>query len=91
MREFRIQVSRLLGLLIVAGAFEPALAETKVSLDEASGGRETTGYPRPVPRAVTPFTSFSFGDVYTGEVISQIFVIRNEGDGELQIKDFKAG
>jgi len=43
------------------------------------------------PKAVTPFTSFNFGDVYAGEVISQIFIIRNEGDADLQIKDFKAG
>ena len=46
---------------------------------------------RPAPKAVTPFTSFNFGDVYTGEVISQIFVIKNEGDSELRITDFKAG
>lgn len=43
------------------------------------------------PRAVTPFTSFDFGDVYTGETISQIFIIKNEGDAELQIKEFKGG
>lgn len=42
------------------------------------------------PKAIVPFTSFSFGDVYTGEVISQIFVIRNDGDAELLITDFKA-
>jgi hypothetical protein len=42
------------------------------------------------PRAVVPFTSFNFGDVYTGEIISQIFVIKNDGDAELLIKDFKA-
>jgi hypothetical protein len=45
----------------------------------------------PAPKAVTPFTSFNFGDIYTGEVISQIFVIRNEGDAELRILDFKGG
>jgi hypothetical protein len=46
---------------------------------------------RPSPKAVTPFTSFNFGDVYTGEFISQIFVIRNEGDAELKLLDFKGG
>ena len=46
---------------------------------------------QPAPRAVTPFTSFNFGDVYTGEVISQIFVVRNAGDADLQITDFVAG
>jgi hypothetical protein len=45
---------------------------------------------RPAPRAVAPFTSYDFGDVYTGEIIRQVFVIRNEGDAELLIKDFKA-
>ena len=44
---------------------------------------------RSAPRVVVPFTSFDFGDVYTGEIVSQIFVIRNEGDAELQIKEFK--
>lgn len=43
------------------------------------------------PRAVTPFTSFNFGDVYNGEVISQIFIIRNDGDADLQITDFVSG
>lgn len=43
------------------------------------------------PKAVTPFTSFNFGDVYTGEFISQIFVIRNEGDADLKLLDFKGG
>jgi hypothetical protein len=46
---------------------------------------------RPAPRAIVPFTSFTFGDVYRGENISQIFVIRNEGDADLEIKDFKSG
>jgi hypothetical protein len=44
---------------------------------------------RPAPRAVVPYASFNFGDVYTGEVISQLFVIRNAGDADLQIRDFK--
>lgn len=44
----------------------------------------------PGPKAVVPFTSFAFGDVYRGENISQIFVIRNEGDADLEIKDFEA-
>jgi hypothetical protein len=42
----------------------------------------------PAPRAVVPFTSYGFGDVYKGETISQIFVIRNEGDADLIVKDF---
>ncbi|HEX8089413.1 MAG TPA: hypothetical protein VF762_11200 [Blastocatellia bacterium] len=45
----------------------------------------------PAPKMVAPFNSFNFGDVYKGEVISYIFVIRNEGSADLQIKDFAAG
>jgi hypothetical protein len=43
------------------------------------------------PRAVTSSTSFSFGDVYRGEIISQIFVVRNNGDAELKLTDFTTG
>jgi hypothetical protein len=61
-----------------------------VCLAAAFGVAQPAGT-RSAPKAVTPFTSFNFGDVYAGEVISQIFIIRNEGDADLQIKDFKAG
>jgi hypothetical protein len=54
-----------------------------------SAGDISWGTARPAPKAVVPFTSFKFGDVYRGEVISQIFVIRNEGGADLQIKDFQ--
>jgi hypothetical protein len=40
------------------------------------------------PRAVVPLTTYAFGDIYKGETISQIFVIRNEGNADLIIKDF---
>jgi Protein of unknown function (DUF1573) len=40
------------------------------------------------PRAVVPLTDYAFGDIYKGEVISQIFVIRNEGKADLLITDF---
>lgn len=53
-------------------------------------GTGTVAAARPAPKVVIPFTTFSFGDVYRGEIISQIFVIRNEGDSDLQILDFKA-
>src|SRR5262252_2552096 len=45
---------------------------------------------RPAAKAVIPYTSFDFGDVYAGELISQIFVIKNVGDADLQIPEFKA-
>jgi hypothetical protein len=44
----------------------------------------------PAPKAVVPFTSFAFGDVYRGEDISQIFVIRNEGDADLVRYELRA-
>src|SRR6185503_1030674 len=43
------------------------------------------------PRAVVPFQSFDFGDVYKGEIISHIFVIKNEGTASLVIKEFVSG
>lgn len=43
------------------------------------------------PRAVTPSTDFSFGDIYRGEIISQIFVVKNDGDAELKLTDFTSG
>ena len=87
MRGLRIQVPTVIPTLCVAvllaiaaeGAFSSAARHTMGAVNRV----------RPAPRAVVPFNSFSFGDVYRGEVISQIFVIRNEGDAELQIKDFK--
>jgi len=43
------------------------------------------------PHAYAPFTSFDFGDIYKGEIISHIFVIKNEGTADLLIKDFAGG
>lgn len=43
------------------------------------------------PRVVAPFTSFDFGDVYKGEIINHIFVIKNEGTADLVIKEFVSG
>ena len=45
----------------------------------------------PAPHLYAPFTSFDFGDVYKGEIISHIFVIKNEGTADLVIKDFAGG
>jgi hypothetical protein len=43
------------------------------------------------PKAITPSTSFDFGDIYRGETISYVFIIRNEGSADLVVKDFSAG
>jgi Protein of unknown function (DUF1573) len=40
------------------------------------------------PRAVVPLTGYAFGDIYKGETVSNLFVIRNEGNADLLIKDF---
>ena len=40
------------------------------------------------PKVVIPFTSYTFNDVYRGEVVSQIFIIKNAGTADLIIKDF---
>lgn len=73
---------RICSALVIAIATSGASTVSALQKPEAPGS---------APRAVTKFTSFNFGDVYTGEVISQIFIIRNDGDADLQIKEFVAG
>lgn len=38
------------------------------------------------PRLSLPFTSFDFGNVYKGEIISQVFLIQNHGNADLIVK-----
>jgi hypothetical protein len=47
--------------------------------------------PPRAPRAYVPIDSYDFGDIYKGEAISQLFVIRNEGDAELKIESLSTG
>jgi len=67
------------------------IAIVAAGLSSTNAGRipRTTNCGPSAPKAIVAFTSFTFGDVYTGEVISQIFVIKNDGDAELLITDFK--
>lgn len=44
----------------------------------------------PMPKIVVPFTSYDFGEITKGEVISQVFVVRNQGTADLMIRDFTA-
>lgn len=60
-------------------------------LTPVAGASEPQTAQRAEPRAVVPFTSYEFGEVYTGETISQIFIIRNEGTADLVVKEFKTG
>jgi hypothetical protein len=89
MRALRIQVARPSVIMTLCLAVLLAIAAKGASSSHARHMTGTVSRVRSAPRAVIPFNSFSFGDVYRGEVISQIFVIRNEGDADLQIKDFK--
>jgi hypothetical protein len=73
---------------LVAAVLISAAGIQSASAQQAAGALTTT---RTAPKLVMPFNSFNFGDVYKGEVISHIFVIRNEGDKDLQIKDFVVG
>jgi hypothetical protein len=57
----------------------------------AQQAAEAAASARPAPKIVVPLTSFNFGQVYKGEIINQIFIIRNEGSADLQLKDFVAG
>jgi len=53
--------------------------------------QQPTAAPAPssaLPKVVMPFTSYTFNDVYRGEVVSQIFIIKNAGTADLVIKDF---
>jgi hypothetical protein len=77
-RLFNLAVAALISIT----AIQPAYSR------QAAGALDAAP---PAPKIVMPFTSFNFGDVYKGEVISHIFVIRNEGSADLQIKDFAAG
>ena len=82
MRSHRIQSRWRVFVLLICEVMLASATAANVPKDSSL---------RPSPKAVTPFTSFNFGDVYTGEFISQIFVIRNEGDAELKLLDFKGG
>ncbi|HSB07953.1 MAG TPA: hypothetical protein VLM38_00465 [Blastocatellia bacterium] len=86
----KVQSAIRIGILAVGWAGTLAISSAPLSPTIARGLTEPSR-PAPAPKAVTPFTSYDFGDVYTGELISQIFVIKNEGDAELQIKEFKGG
>lgn len=65
-----------------------------VSLMSGSAGARQTGSTAkaaPAPSAVVHNATYDFGDVYKGEVISQLFLVRNEGDAELRIESVTAG
>lgn len=89
MSSFGIQLARSLVVLPLCAALLLAVGGAGPSPTFAASMLRTSSRARSEPRASVPFTSFSFGDVYTGEVISQIFVIKNDGDADLVIKDFK--
>jgi Protein of unknown function (DUF1573) len=88
-RVLRIQPHRLPVAPALCFAIILAIAFPEPSSVPAAHLAASASGARPAPRAVVPFTSFNFGDIYSGEIISQIFVIKNEGDAELLIKDFK--
>lgn len=82
MRAHRVQSRWTVFVLLICGAMLASTTAANVAKDFSL---------TPTPKAVTQFTSFNFGDIYTGEFISQIFVIRNEGDADLKLLDFKSG
>jgi hypothetical protein len=88
-RVFGIQVAKSSVVLTLCMAVSLDVAAAGLSSTDAGHLPRTTNRARSAPKAIVPFTSFSFGDVYTGEVISQIFVIKNDGDADLLIRDFK--
>ena len=84
MRVFGIQVAR--SSVVLTHSLSVILAIGAAGFSSARAVQSRTPS---APKTVVPFTSFTFGDVYTGEIISQIFVLKNDGDAELVIKDFK--
>jgi hypothetical protein len=76
-------VNKVLTVIIAAMAF--AIAAPASARQTQAGGPSS-----PAPKLVVPLTSFEFGDVYRGEIISHTFVIRNEGGADLVIKEFTA-
>ncbi len=42
------------------------------------------------PKAFLPYTSYDFGTVYKGEIISQVFVIKNFGNADLVIESLSS-
>jgi hypothetical protein len=73
MRNQRI---RLIGLLLILINLS-AVAAFSQSAPQAPGSS---------PRAVVPITAFNFGNVYRGEIISQVFVIKNVGSADLTME-----
>src|SRR6185295_11933415 len=63
------------------------LIPASAAAHQADGARTT----QPASRAYVPINSYDFGDIYKGELISQIFIIRNEGDAALRIDSFSTG
>ena len=89
---------RLFGTMVVRSSVIAALClAPTLAVGAKSVSRSQTGHlpgksksARPAPKASIPYTSFNFGDVYTGDVISQIFVLKNEGNADLLVGGFKA-
>jgi len=76
-------VNKVLTVIVASMTF--AFAAPASARQTQAGGPSS-----PAPKLVVPLTSFEFGDVYRGEIISHTFVIRNEGGADLVIKEFTA-
>ncbi|HYP27588.1 MAG TPA: hypothetical protein VE262_12795 [Blastocatellia bacterium] len=68
--------------LFAAALFMTALARAPIALAQqpAGGGM--------APKVVVSQTSYDFGNVFRGEGISYVFVIKNEGKADLVIEEF---
>jgi Protein of unknown function (DUF1573) len=68
-----------------------AFAVLLISASAVAQQTDSAKTPPSAPRAYVPIASYDFGDIYKGEVISQLFVIRNEGDADLRIESLSTG
>ena len=89
LRNVKLLVFRSLVILALCLTPNLAVAAKMASRTQTGHVPGKSNSARPAPKASIPYTSFNFGDVYTGEVISQIFVLKNEGNADLLISDFK--
>ena len=70
-------------LRLVAGVlFIVALARAPIALAQQTVAGEAS------PKVVVSQTTYNFGNVFRGEGISYVFVIKNEGKADLVIEEF---
>jgi hypothetical protein len=71
---------------ILAFAAAALIAGASPAYAQQSNGEASAKSAAAAPKMFLPFTSFDFGSVHRGEIISQIFLIQNLGSADLIVK-----